>query len=427
MMTEITTSEQWAQLKAQIETQLKWGASELWSNYDFEKLSDAIAEKTGVSLSVSTLKRIFGKVQYKSKPALNTLNALAQFLNHQDWRDFVAKNAENQQQEAGQPEPETPQPEPRKWNYRILAFTILSLISLSILGFLVMSKMPKYTADDFSFHSKTMLTKGLPNSVVFDFDASKASDQDSIFICQTWDIRRKVLVNKNDKHHSAIYYYPGYFRAKLMVGEQIVKEHDIQIKTDGWLGLVEAEWGVQPLYFKSSEILRPGGVEVNSDLLQKYQLALSPEAPLIRLFNQKDLKGILTNNFTFESELKNDFAGAANACQRMEVLLQAKDDILILPIVQKACVGDIYVAAFGHFAESKKADLSGFGTDPSQWTKLKIVCKNGLMRFYLNDKIVYKAQITHDPKEIVGVQCRFNGMGAVRNTWLEGESGRVEF
>lgn len=427
MITEITTSAQWAQLKAQIETQLKWGASELWSNYDFEKLSDAIAEKTGVSLSVSTLKRIFGKVQYKSKPALNTLNALAQFLDYSDWRDFIAKNTENKA-EVSQPVLEVVRTsEPQKWNYRILTFTILSLISLSILGFLVMSQKPKYSADDFSFRSKTMLTKGLPNSVVFDFDASKASDQDSIFICQTWDIRRKVLVNKNDKHHSAIYYYPGYFRAKLMIGDEIVKEHDIQIKTDGWLGLVEAEWGVQPLYFKSSEILRPGGIEVNEDLLQKYQLALSPEAPLIRLFNQKDLKGILTNNFTFETELKSDFAGAANACQRMEVLLQAKDDILILPIVQKACVGDIYVAAFGHFAESKKADLSGFGTDPSQWTKLKIVCKNGLMRFYLNDKVVYKAQITHDPKEIVGVQCRFNGMGAVRNTWLEGATGRVEF
>lgn len=427
MMTEITTSAQWAQLKAQIETQLHWGASELWTNYDFEKLSDAIAEKTGVSLSVSTLKRIFGKVQYKSKPALSTLNALAQYLNYNDWRDFIAKNTEKEPEASQVASDVTLQPEPKKWNYRIWAFSILSLISLSILGFLVMSQKPKYTADDFSFRSKTMLAEGLPNSVVFDFDASKASDQDSVFICQTWDIRRKVLVNKNDKHHSAIYYYPGYFRAKLMIGEQIIKEHDIQIKTDGWLGVVEAEWGVPPLYFKSSEILRPGGVEVNEDLLQKYNLPLSPEVPLIRLFNQKDLKGILTNNFTFETELKSDFTGAANACQRVEVLLQAKDDILILPIVQKACVGDVFVAAYGHFAESKKADLSGFGTDPSQWTKLKIVCKNGLMRFYINGKVVYKAQITHDPKEIVGVQYRFNGMGAVRNTWLEGESGRVEF
>lgn len=427
MMTEITTSAQWAQLKAQIETQLHWGASELWTNYDFEKLSDAIAEKTGVSLSVSTLKRIFGKVQYKSKPALSTLNALAQYLNYNDWRDFIAKNTEKEPEASQVASDVTLQPEPKKWNYRIWAFSILSLISLSILGFLVMSKKPKYTADDFSFRSKTMLAEGLPNSVVFDFDASKASDQDSVFICQTWDIRRKVLVNKNDKHHSAIYYYPGYFRAKLMIGEQIIKEHDIQIKTDGWLGVIEAEWGVPPLYFKSSEILRPGGVEVNEDLLQKYNLPLSPEAPLIRLFNQKDLKGILTNNFTFETELKSDFTGAANACQRVEVLLQAKDDILILPIVQKACVGDVFVAAYGHFAESKKADLSGFGTDPSQWTKLKIVCKNGLMRFYINGKVVYKAQITHDPKEIVGVQYRFNGMGAVRNTWLEGATGRVEF
>ncbi|WPQ63248.1 hypothetical protein SIO70_00025 [Chitinophaga sancti] len=47
-----------------IETRLNWGKSSEWTNYDFEKLSVAIQDKTGVTLSVTTLKRLWGKLKY---------------------------------------------------------------------------------------------------------------------------------------------------------------------------------------------------------------------------------------------------------------------------------------------------------------------------------------------------------------------------
>src|SRR6218665_4129146 len=71
-----------------IEEKLGWGKSENWVNYDFEKLSDAIHERTTVRLSVTTLKRIWGKLKYDSAPTLTTLNTLAQFAGYSDWRNF---------------------------------------------------------------------------------------------------------------------------------------------------------------------------------------------------------------------------------------------------------------------------------------------------------------------------------------------------
>ena len=71
-------------LKADIESYLGWGKINQWTNYDFERLSDQIEEKTSVRLSVSTLKRIFGKVQYQGDPSQNTLNTLCKFIGHQD-------------------------------------------------------------------------------------------------------------------------------------------------------------------------------------------------------------------------------------------------------------------------------------------------------------------------------------------------------
>ena len=417
-----------------MEAHLQWGESSVWNNYDFEKLSEQITEKTSVSLSVSTLKRIFGKVSYKSEPSMTTLNALAQFLDYEDWRDFLVKNPEKT--EAPPPTvittppvslPPLPISNARFGNRQRWALVALVVVSLSIFSFYFLSSKPKYNPNDFSFSSKTMLTEGLPNSVVFDFDATSANPQDSVFISQSWDVRRKVLVNKNDKHHSSIYFYPGYFRAKLMIGKEIIKEHDIQIKTDGWLGVVEADWGIEPLYFKPSDIVKTPVVEIDKPVFDKYNVPLHPTPPKIRLFNQKDLKGIMTDNFTFETEVKSGLPEGSNACQNMTVMLQAKNDIMMVPLTSVGCVGDISLAAFGYFVASDKADLSGFGCKPNDWTKLRIECKRGEMKIFVNNKMAYMAKITNAPTDIVGVQYRFNGPCGVRNTWLAGNAGKVIF
>jgi len=77
----------------QIERTLNWGPADRWSNQDFEKLGDLIVEKTKIKLSVSTLKRIWGKVQYFNLPSVTTLNALAQFSGYENWRQYWQKNS----------------------------------------------------------------------------------------------------------------------------------------------------------------------------------------------------------------------------------------------------------------------------------------------------------------------------------------------
>src|SRR5579863_4219167 len=75
-----------------IEKSLNWGDSGIWGNDDFERLSEKIFEKTRVQLSISTLKRIWGKVRYENFPTTATLNALAGFLGYESWREFRQKN-----------------------------------------------------------------------------------------------------------------------------------------------------------------------------------------------------------------------------------------------------------------------------------------------------------------------------------------------
>src|SRR6185436_9511146 len=71
-----------------IEHQLGWGESSSWSTQDFESLSGKIQTATGVNLSVATLKRIWGKIKYESRPTVTTLDALARYSGYESWRAF---------------------------------------------------------------------------------------------------------------------------------------------------------------------------------------------------------------------------------------------------------------------------------------------------------------------------------------------------
>lgn len=412
-------------LKEAIEKQLAWGGAEGWSNYDFEKLSDEILEATEVSLSVSTLKRFFGKVKSESKPSFTTLNTLAAFVGYEDWRSFEATTYK---EEPVIQEEETPEEVKGKRDFQLKPYLFSSLVLvLAVAVYMFVKSKPKYNPDDFEFSSKTILTKGLPNSVVFDYDASNVAEEDTVFIAQNWDVRRKVAVDRTAKHHSSIYYYPGYFRAKLMAGDYVLKQHDVQIITDGWSGILAAPAGEQPLYFSKEEIYKETEIGIDKALLGNYNIETSPDLPEVWFSNQKDLSGFKTDNFEFELEVKSTFSEGKGACQNVQILLQAKDDILIIPLSQPSCVGDLYLAAYGFGVGSSSADLSGFGANLTEWAKVKVVCKERKVEFFVNDALAYQAETQNPVNEIVGVHVRFEGPGSVRNAVLKSYDNRVVF
>lgn len=428
-MTKISEESEVTRCLLLIETRLAWGPSEHWVNYDFEKLSDAIHESTGVRLSITTLKRLWGRLKYDSAPTLTTLNALAQFAGYTDWRTFK-KTADDGQElrtaDTGQPVAASG---PTVVKRSVRYYWLLLLIPFGLLGYAlipVKTRTASYTIDStrFSFRADKMVTEGVPNSVVFHYDA-QASPTDSIFIAQTWDITRKRLVPKDKKEHSTIYYYPGYFRAKLIIDSTIVKTHDLWITSGGWLCLAEDE--PVPLYFKKEECATGNGVEVDEEILKKYNLSLHPKAPRIRIFNQGDLGDLMSDNFVFETTIKSYFNQGTNVCQPVQVLIQCKDDIVIIPFSARPCVGDLFLAFCGAVATSKDADLSSFGADLTQWTKLRVETVNRHATIYVNDQKAYSLTFPNTPTGIVGVQYRFNGVGAVKDTKFESNGRLIKF
>ena len=71
-----------------IEQQLGWGEATQWHNDVYIELSERIHKDTQVLLSPTTLKRVWGRVNYSSAPSITTLNTLAKFAGYHNWREF---------------------------------------------------------------------------------------------------------------------------------------------------------------------------------------------------------------------------------------------------------------------------------------------------------------------------------------------------
>ncbi|MEO7984311.1 MAG: hypothetical protein ABI688_09535 [Bacteroidota bacterium] len=71
-----------------IEEKLGWPSADQWRDFEFAELSDKIFDSSSVQLSTTTLKRVFGKLSYKSLPSSATMNALAKYLGYENWMQF---------------------------------------------------------------------------------------------------------------------------------------------------------------------------------------------------------------------------------------------------------------------------------------------------------------------------------------------------
>lgn len=392
----------------QIETKFDRGPGNKWTTYDFEKLSDAVFDHTQVRLSVTTLKRIWGRLKYDSAPTITTLNTLAQFAGFDDWNNFK----QNQHKPTGT-EAITAAARPSRKFRRLVAGLASTFVLAAGLYFFFVSAGRKHTvykSGQFEFSANKVIMEGVPNSVIFHYNARVKPD--SLFIVQTWDISRKTLVPADKHEHSAIYYYPGYFKARLIANTQVVKTHDLWITSGGWLCLLEEQ--PIPIYFKKEQYLRDSIVEVDDSMLAPYRQKLGSSR--VRFFNQRNLGDLMNDNFTFETMLKNHFDDGANACHKVDVLIQCKNDIIIIPLAAKPCVGDLSLYFCGAHAESKSADLSGFGCDLTQWTSLRVETVNKTATFFINNAKAYTLIFPNDPSGIVGVQYRFYGASAVKDT-----------
>ncbi|GAA4463990.1 hypothetical protein GCM10023189_42670 [Nibrella saemangeumensis] len=425
-----------------IEEKLGWGNSEVWTNRDFCELSETIFEQTQINLSPTTLKRIWGRVKYESLPNLTTLDTLARFLGHENWRTFRQSysNGPEQRQATIRPidEPAAAStddmpPRPLEKYGRIpvgrwVVWGSAVLVGCAAwMGLNTFSRTKPTTkapaGSSFAFSSRPV-TRGIPNSVLFTYDAT-ASPTDSVYIQQSWDKKRRFRVNKAQHTYTSIYYQPGFFRAKLVVGDSVVQEHNLLIPSDGWVTTVNRE--PVPVYFSQEESIRNGVLSVPVSLLSSRNIPMQPQPLWVSYSNVPPFEGLRSDNFLFETEVRHDYRQGSAVCQQTKITLLLENDVIVVPLCQLGCVSELGLFIAGKVVDGKTADLSGFGSDLSRWTSVRCLAKNRHLQLWVNDRLAYETIIPNLPTRLIGIRYGFEGTGSVNYVKLSHLDGTVVY
>jgi hypothetical protein len=387
-----------------------------WKQRDFQYLSDLILDRTGARISLSTLKRIW-KGSDNHLPQLYTLNALAQALEFNSWNDF-----KHIQSPAG---PDTftnkkDQPvlaAPASRRYLVIFLMILVLAILAITWFLISGK--KINPGDVVFKSRKNISAGVPNTVVFEYDISKTG-ADSALIQQSWDVRFRARVSKNDHWQTFIYYYPGYHTAKLIIDKKIVKTEKVNISTNGWVCLVDGDVAPKtPYYLPGRSIITDGRLYVSKQALLNNEIPVAEKEFRVNFFNVGNLKPVTSDNFVFETRIRNALIDGALVCQYAQINLICENGFVSLPFCNPGCTSNIHLHVSDVFRNGKNYDLSPFGTDLSDWRKIRVQSQNKNMTVFVDDKPVYHLTYSKDLGHIAGFHFSFFGCGAVDDILLK--------
>ena len=404
------------QCKQIIQDSLGWGDPASWSNEDFDDLSERIFQKTGVRLSVSTLKRIWGKVKYEHSPTTATLNALVRFAGFTNWRDF--------QQQHNHTAPEIPISAPLTVTQStrprsFLAPLIIGTLTLAALISLLSARFIHSAGPTPALRFESRSTSDdLPNSVVFDYDATPLHPKD-VMIQQNWDLRRREKVSPNGNRHTSIYYYPGYFMAKLVVDGEIRKESEVFITTKGWKGIVGHN--PLPVYLSPQEARDDSGqLGITARTLAAKTGSTVFSDTYTTFANVRPFPGLSGDHFHFSTTLRNTSTVEQCLCRNVRITILGKQSAIIIPLSDKGCIASLSVLTGFNAVSGKDHDLSAFGCDFNNWQQVICSEDNNILKVTVNGRQALVVPNAQPIGEIVGVRILFEGTGAIREAVLSG-------
>ncbi len=426
--------------KDKIEKKLNWPGSLSWKQRDYNALSELIFEDTKILISLSTLKRIW-KEDYSGTPHPGTLNAMAHFLGYKNWQDFKSNYTKNTVSgslsakdavpaSAGKTSETVKNPGKKTVfsNYRGLMIALICIAAVSILfsGFIGKLRSPE-EYKSVTFTSKKVVTRGIPNTVVFNYNISEVNS-DNVFIQQSWDTRRKAKITKDKIFHTSVYYYPGFHKAKLIVDGKIIRQHNINVTTDGWSTIARKDLSdLIPVYVPGENISDNGIMYVSPEKLIESKINVNNNDFYVSFYNVMDFGNVYGENFSVEAELKNNLSEGGLTGQYSHLIVMCERGRMIIPLTIPGLIGNIRVQFIELGVSGKENDLSDFGCDLSKWNKVNCIVKDKNVNIILNGKDIFNSSFNNSAGKIIGLNFLFYGCGSVNYIKLYDAANKIAF
>ena len=381
---------------------------------DLEYLADCIEEKSGIKLSLSTLKRLW-KEDYDQTPHPSTLQALISLLGYKDWQDFKLQETI-----------ETASPVLKKKKHTVsrwLVWPVLAAVPVLIwlIAFRSGKSQPAISGT-FTFTGNKTISQGVPNTVIFNYDVTNL-EADSFFFQQSWNDQERVLLDREGHYYSNIYYYPGFHKAKLIANDSILTRFPVHITTDGWLPLVTYSYkDAIPVYVHPDKAISDGALHITREELAADKVNIDKDY-LLGYYNIREFENTFSDNFELDTRIVCD-SSSTLPCPGFELVIVCEAHIFLVRMMGKGCERDIAVKMGEVYRDGINNDLSAFGRNLYQWQRLQVKVSDKTATIYLAEEPVYTVTFKEDFGKVVGLVYNFSGNGAVDFVRLKNGAGK---
>jgi hypothetical protein len=397
--------------KEKIEKKFAFGNGNGYTQRDLESLACNIDEKTGINLSLSTLKRLW-KGDFKHRPQIATLNGLAAVLDYKDWQEFKLKN-----QPSKIPQAHSSSMRPWQW---------VAIGVVAVTGFITVLNLPKRVKVNGPIHftAEKTVTSGIPNTVIFKYDLANV-EASQFFFQQSWNTDHRVAIDPNAKAFTTIYYEPGYHRAKLFANDSLIAMQPVHILSDGWEPNVYLnDEDSEPINFKNETFIEDGHMHLNKELLNKRNVTLS-KSFYTRVSISQDFK-LSSNNFRLLTRMKVDSI-SDKLCPWMQMTVVTEKNIFWISLRKKGCESYANYKTGEVYRSGENNDLSGLGVEIYDWQDVGITVENKNAKISINGKVVYHETYKEDFGIIKGLFYMFDGTGSLDYVRMDDMKGTNVF
>lgn len=396
---------------------LKWNRNKKLQQRNFEYLSEVIFEKTKVNLSSSTLRRLWAN-DYKSLPQVTTLNALARFLDYKDWNEFVLNSKKGQKIKTKH----------TNNTHKIALLVSVSTILLLVTVLFIKPWSTNESFEDLHFASEFENYHGIPTTVKFKHNIKNLSTE-NVVIQLSWNKNERVDVKTATDIVTSTYYYPGYHWAKLIINDEVVEKNTVYITTDDWVVLMRADpYDVIPVYLNTDELISNGILSTTQEILDKNNIILHGNNFWMSYFySNRVLENIDGDNFILKSTLRNNTNRAGIICNKCMLFIYTENDVIILPLCNTGCAGELTLQFSDNRILSKSSDLSSFECDMNNWQNISVINNNKNVSIKRNGDEIYTLKYEQALGKIKTIHYYFEGFGAIESINIENLEGKQLF
>ncbi|MFT3933633.1 MAG: hypothetical protein QM726_08475 [Chitinophagaceae bacterium] len=409
-----------------------------WTNSDYMRLSGILTRNTSITLSPSTLKRIFGKLKTPERyyPQKATRDALASYAGYKTWEELVAhyRPAEepastiHEKQEtaatndvavsAVNTAPTLQQPgRQSKSSNRIILFTCLLMIpSILILYKYVWQRptLPDATNITFSCLNPEGET---PHTANFVCRLQAGVDETKSWSVDYGDGRRLEALGGRQAF-SHYYETPGRFYSILKYGSTPIDTAVIYLRTSGWSATGTMPRDTTRVYPIETSLLTGKSATLGADIMQILHSGIDTSNTFFIGFDNIMPTNIDGDNFELSTNVITSAQRPGVRCSQVGIVVYGEQSKHSFRIIRPGCEQWLHLRLSEQYNEGSEPNLSFLDADLSKGGNIKFTVLNKKASIYINDKLVYTGNYSFPLKKVYGVSIVFSGVGAIRSFYL---------